>query len=307
MEEDVVVRQLGVQDLEEAAELAFVGFSDLALATNTPSFLQDYSTTREVLEFELTSPYVQGIGIVMQGKLVGMGFVKKIDVTALDLIVVHPEYQNKKIGTQLLGILQEITKEDFSVRMLAEIGNKKACALLSKMGMEFKQIIAVLTADNFEMDNSILSNVNTNYVVRLMTDQDISKCSSLHVLVNNIPRMLETAMLMELRNYAQPHVLERNGEIVGYSCGFTYTGHTCCLDKSDFYVLLAHHKFINKTQDGTNFLSKFHMFLPASCYPDVLANCLKMGMRIEKFSVMVVKGAYYQPRDGSIYLPSLIW
>lgn len=54
-----------------------------------------------------------------------------------------------------------------------------------------------------------------------MTEQDISACSNIHVLVNSMARNIELNMLMRDFMYA-PHVLERDGLIVGYSCGFTY-------------------------------------------------------------------------------------
>jgi len=309
MNEDVIVRRLVKEDLEELTQLSFATFADVAFTTNTYATLQDlqeYETTRYLVEFELNSPFVYGIGMTLHGRIIAMAFIKKVDITALDLVIVHPDYQDRGIGNKLLSEIAVHTKEDFSVRMLADVANKKVCAMFSNFGMEFKEIITVLSGDNFVMDAELLKTANPNYVVRLMTDQDVSTCSSLHVLVNNFPRTLEMAMLTKDRT-SMPHVLERNGVIVGYSCGFTYTGHTCCLDKTDFFILLAHYKFINKTSSSTNFLSKFHLFLPANIYPDILTSCLRMGMKIDKMMVMMVKGGYYPPREGCIYTQSIIW
>lgn len=303
----MTTRQLTLDDLGEVVDLAFVAFADAALPSSY-SALQEYDTIQYIAQFELSSPFVYGIGVTFKSKLVAMAFVKKVDITALDLVLVHPAYQNRKIGKHLLSLINAYVKDDFSVRMLADATDNKTCALFSSFGMEFKEIVTLLTADDdFVVDLSLLSRANTDYVVRPMTEQDISYCSSLHVIVNNFPRVLEMAMAMKDK-LALPHVLERNGVIVGYTCGFTYTGHTCCLDKTDFYILLAHYKFINKhAYSKTNFLSKFHLFLPANVYPDILTNCLKMGMKIAKLCVMMVRGAYYPPREGCVYTQSIIW
>lgn len=84
-------------------------------------------------------------------------------------------------------------------------------------------------------------------------------------------------ILLVLRIYLHCHEVLRFHSVVFDPT--RYGGHSCCLNSTDIYLLLAHNRTINNRQNAneTQLTTEFYFLLPVMIYPEILRNCLLMG------------------------------
>lgn len=245
---------------------------------------------------------VTAILAILKDSVVGCVFLLKCDeIFGVDVLAVSPKYQGHHIGRQLMNKIIEVAHEDRPLRLVTDAYNSVAVSLYLTSSFHILEPLSVLVG---ELKPGMLSPL-PDVVIRRMTESDVPKCDSMCRHINGFSRKKEILSLLlppsgMPSSSVIPHVLECNGDIVGYSCGLTFEGHTCCLDPKYFANILDSWKLLN----GENPLK---IFFPVRLYPDLEIMCLKAGLKHQKTCLLMGRGQYTPPKEDCFNIPSVVY
>eukprot|EP01111_Echinosteliopsis_oligospora_P004950 TRINITY_DN1809_c0_g1_i2.p1 TRINITY_DN1809_c0_g1~~TRINITY_DN1809_c0_g1_i2.p1 ORF type:complete len:179 (-),score=34.13 TRINITY_DN1809_c0_g1_i2:83-619(-) len=175
---------------------------------------------------------------------------------------------------------------------MADCANLAALSLYTKQGIVIRDTMIVMKGSpSFPVPSS-----SSLYSIRPMVLDDVETCDELFFHINGFHRRNEMKILLK-NETLKPHVVEKDGEIVAYSTGFTLDGHTCAMQQDQLYLLLNNYAKINLD-------NIFVIWVPVRLYPSLMEDGLKSGLTINKTSVLMAKGEYHPPRGDCFYLPS---
>ena len=125
--------------------------------------------------------------------------------------------------------------------------------------------------------------------VRVMVEGDEPACASLCERVHGFVR---TGELREAIAHGTGRVVERNGRLTGYACGFGYFGHAVAETTDDLKALIASAEEVS----GPGILVPLRN-------TELFRWCLDNGMRVFQPMTLMTIGMYNEPRAA--YLPSV--
>lgn len=141
MMEEVTIRQMLIEDLNDIMEIERLSFST---CWTEASFLHELQENKNVTRY---------LSAVCSQKVVGYaGLWKIIDEGHITNIAVHPQYRKKGIGEMLLKELIAKSESEGVLRFTLEVrtSNKPAIALYKKMGFVTEGVRKGYYSDNNE-------------------------------------------------------------------------------------------------------------------------------------------------------------
>ncbi len=221
------------------------------------------------------------------GNIVGSNFLWEGDTIAgIGPITIDPKNQDGGVGRKMMeNVLARAAQKNFAgVRLVQAAFHNRSLSLYTKLGFEVREPLACI-------QGTPLKKALLGFVVREATLADVQTCNQLCRKVHGHGRKND---LMGAIQQKTALVVERNGNITGYSTLIGFFGHTVAESNDDLKAMIA----ATPEFAGPGFL------LPTR-NSEVFRWCLNEGLRVTQPLTLMSLGLYNEP--GGAFLPSILY
>ena len=170
------------------------------------------------------------------------------------------------------------------VRLLQSAYHTRSLSLYAKLGFEVRDVLAT-------MQGEPIGDSLPGHVVRPAQQSDIEECSRLCTIAHGHDRAGE---LRDAVAQGVARVVESDGEVVGYTTGVAFFGHSVAATNDALKALIA----AAPEFGGPGFL------LPAR-NTEVFNWCTGRGLRVVQLMTLMSHGVYQPPERP--FLPSILY
>lgn len=280
-------RECQNEDAPACGEICFTAFKTVANRHNFPEDFPNPEVTTGMLTGLISHPGFYGVLAELDGKIVGSNFLdERSSIAGVGPITISNGLQNKNIGKELMiKVIDRANKKEFAgVRLLQAAYNNSSLSLYAKLGFNVQDSLAA-------MQGPPISHKIEGYAVRAALKEDLDACNMLCEYVHGHNRSGE---LSDAIQQGTALVVEHDDNIVGYSTGLAYFGHSVAESNEGLKALIS---AVDQFQ-GTGIL------VPITNH-ELFRWCLKNKLRVVHVMSLMSIGLYNQP-NGS-YLPSILY
>lgn len=285
---DVTLREIRTEDVAECGRICFQAFSTIAQQHNFPPDFPSAEVNAALLGANVANPDFYGVLAESQdGRILGSNFMdERGRMFGLGPITVDPELQDGSVGRLLMQHMIDRTKERdaLGVRLLQAAYHNRSLCLYEKLG--FNTIEPISNLSGGPLNVSI-----PGHTVRAATIQDLDACAAICQRVHGFDRR---GQLEDALQEGAGSVVEVDAEIVGYTSGVHFSGHSVALTNDALKSLIA----------AAGEVPPPGMLLPAR-NGEVFRWCLDHGLRQNQLMTLMAMGAYQEPQGA--YLCSILY
>lgn len=283
----LIVRECRQEDAPACGEICFTAFKTVANHHNFPEDFPNAEVTTGLLTGLITHPGFYGVLAELDGKIVGSNFLdERSSIAGVGPITISNGLQNKSIGKELMiNVIDRANEKKFAgVRLLQAAYNNSSLSLYAKLGFNVQDSMAA-------MQGPPISHKVTGYPVRPAHKEDLDACNKICEYVHGHNRSGE---LSDAIQQSTALVVEHDDNIVGYSTGLAYFGHSVATSNEGLKALIS---AVEQFQ-GPGIL------VPTSNH-ELFRWCLKNKLRVVHVMSLMSIGLYNQPKGS--YLPSILY
>ena len=279
---DVTIRPGRPDDAAACGELLHETFGHLA---DSHGFQREFGSPQVAASWVagiLCHPSFRSWMADSGGRLVGCNFLdERTEFSGLGPVAVSPASQNHGLGARLMLEAHRRAEERGAsgIRLVQDGYNVVSLALYAKMGYVVREPLIVMSGSPLGGETG-----------RAATDVDIEACAALCTDVLHFDRSVE---IREAVSKGIARVVERDGQLTGYTTGFGYEGHAVARSWTDVKDLIA----------GSDTIGSPGFVVPTR-NSDLLAWCLSRGFRIRHPVNLMTFGAYAEPCGA--FLPTVL-
>jgi GNAT superfamily N-acetyltransferase len=282
---DVTVREAVDGDWVEAGRICYEAFATLADRHGFPHDFPTVEAASGPIRWLINHPEVYGVVAEGDGRILGSSFLdERSSIFAIGPVSVDPTAQDHKVGRALMAAMLDRVAERRApgVRLVQISYHNRSLSLYAKLGFDVREAFAA-------MYGPALGITLPGYDVRPATLDDEAACNALCVRVHGHDRHGEVREAIES---GDARVVERLGQITGYTAGVQYFAHSVAETTDDLRALIG-----AATDFGTP------GFLVPLRNTDLFRWCLAHGLRVFFVTNMMTIGIYQEPAGA--WLPSV--
>jgi len=290
---NLTVRLTVPSDVEPLSKIAFTAARSIHKQHGVPFFLPTPEDTKALIQLLMDDPSMYGIVAGLDGRIVGCAFLhEKDEIKSISGIVIEPKFQGRGVGKKMVELLIE-RANCRSIRMaFAETFNLPYFNVLAGFGFRPHETISIVSGIPKGTFDGLLE-------VRPMVLSDVDACDELHYETQGFSRRNEMIKCLDPIYAARPYVALQSGELVAYTCSFSYHGHTIAKDLTALKQLYIAVAGIMSHAGATPRIAIF-----GRLYPMLLAWALReAGLKLERNTNLMVLGQY-KPPQTHMYIPS---
>lgn len=264
-------------DAEELGRICFEAFRAIAERHNFPPDFPSPEIAATVLSSLISHPNIYGVVAEKEGKLLGSNFLdERSQIAGVGPITIDPNSQNAGGGRRLMDdVMSRAADCKFAgVRLLQSAYHTRSLSLYAKLGFEVRDVLAT-------MQGEPIGESLAGHAVRPAEERDIEECSRLCAVAHGYDRAGE---LRDAVAQGVAQVVERDGQIAGYTTGVAFFGHSVAETNEALKALIA----AAPEFGGPGFL------LPARNI-EVFTWCTQRGLRIVQLMTLMTQGDYQNP------------
>jgi len=284
MSDGISLRTSTPADVAPCARICFEAFKDINDRHHFPPDFDTADRAAGLMTMLLNSPHVFGVVAEAGRRVVGSNFLWEAEpVMGVGPITVDPSAQARSVGKRLMERVLERARERnaASVRLVQAAFNTRSMSLYTKLGFDVREPLVCMNGDPLRDTSAV-----PGHRVRPMTEGDVDACCELSKRVHGHERRAEMAFGLAQRT---ARVVERGGEIVGYTTDVGFFGHSVATENSGLAALIA----------GADRFSGPGFLLP-SRNGEVFRWCLARGLRVVQPMTLMSTGLYNEPRGAFI-------
>ncbi len=274
-------------DSEELGRICFDAFRSIAERHNFPPDFPSPEVAAGLLSMLISHPGFYGVVAQTDGRLLGSNFLdERSAIAGVGPITIDPRSQDVGVGRRLMeAVMSRAAERQFAgVRLLQSAYHTRSLSLYAKLGFQVRDVLATVQG------NAIAETV-AGHSVRVAEEGDIERCNDVCAAAHHYHRAGE---LRDAVAQGSANVVERDGEIVGYTTGVAFFGHSVTVTNEALEALIA----AAPEFGGPGFL------LPARNV-DVFNWCTAHGLRVVQLMTLMSHGAYHEPKRP--FLPSILY
>ena len=274
-------------DAEELGLICFDSFRSIAERHNFPPDFPAPEVAAGVLSMLISHPSIYGVVAQKDGRVLGSNFLdERSAIAGVGPITVDPRSQDVGVGRRLMeAVMSRAAEREFpGVRLLQAAYHPRSLSLYAKLGFEVRDVLATMQGD-------AIGETVPGHSVRVAKEGDIESCNRVCAAAHHYDRAGE---LGDAVAQGSAHVVERDGEVVGYTTGVAFFGHSVTETNEALEALIA----AAPEFGGPGFL------LPARNV-DVFNWCTSNGLRVVHLMTLMSHGAYHEPQRP--FLPSILY
>lgn len=287
LDTSIELRPPTADDAEELGRICFEAFRAIAERHNFPPDFPSPEIAATVLSSLISHPDIYGVVAQREGKLLGSNFLdERSQIAGVGPITIDPNSQNAGVGRRLMeDVMSRAAEREFAgVRLLQTAYHTRSLSLYAKLGFEVRDVLAT-------MQGEPIGESLAGHDVRPAEERDIEECSRLCAVAHGYDRAGELRDAVAL---GMAQVVERDGQIAGYTTGVAFFGHSVAETNEALKALIA----AAPEFGGPGFL------LPARNI-EVFNWCTQRGVRVVQLMTLMTQGDYQNPTRP--FLPSILY
>lgn len=278
----ITIRQATQNDIETCAEAMYVAFITVDKKHGFPSYFTDLNHAKDAARSLITNPHGYGIVATDNNQVIASAFMnEKRPIRAIGPVSVHPNYQGRGIGRQLMEHLLDRAQNAPSVRLTQDAFNTTSLSLYTSLGFALVESLVWIEGKFKNMPQNVPQ-------VSPITQKNRAECIALCQKIMGFDRVPD--------NLTDAHCIIQNGHITAYTVGLSTDGYTVAETENDMHALMLG---IAAQKPGT-----LSCLIPTR-HTSLLLWCLTEGFKIRKPLNLMVKGHYQIP--NGIYFPNLLY
>ncbi len=283
----ITLRPATIDDVAECGRICFEAFAALADRHNFPVDFPSAEVVAGFIGSIVANPGFYGVVAESNGSIAGSNFMdERGEIFGLGPITVDPEAQDSSVGRELMLHMIDRTTEKgvIGVRLLQAAYHNRSLCLYEKLGFDICEPISNLCGEPLRIKIP-------DHLVREATNADEIACN---VICKNVHGFDRASELKDAIEQGVALVVECRGEIVGYSTGINFTGHSIASTNESLKALIAsapeipHPGFLLPARNG-----------------EVFRWCLNQGLRQTQLMTLMARGKYREPTGP--YLCSILY
>jgi len=282
-----VLRPGHPSDAEPCGLIAYEAFKNIAERHGFPPDFPGPDDAIGLMRMLLARPDVFSVVAELDGMIAGSNFLwEEEKVAGVGPITVSPAAQDASIGRNLMHAVLDRTRERglAGVRLVQAAYHGRSLSLYAKLGFVVREPLATLQGPALGLRVE-------GHPVRPAMPADIDACSRLCIAVHGHDRRLDLKAGIEA---GCAMVVERGGEITGYTSAIGFFGHAVGESNRDLEALIG---------AAPAFLG------PGVLIPlrnsDLFRWCLGRGLRVVHTMTLMTRGLYNNPAGP--FLPSVCY
>src|SRR5688572_123886 len=287
MTDNISIRPGRVDDAAELGQICFDAFTTISNKHNFPPDFPSPEVGIGFMSMMLPRPDIYSVVAEKDGSVAGSNFIWLGDEAAgIGPITIDPNVQNSTIGRQLMtNVINEAERKGFtSIRLVQAAFHNRSLALYAKLGFNTVEPLSV-------MQGPAIGKEVDGVKVRKMEEGDVDNLDSVCRDVYGLSRKNEIAGAV---HQGTGTVVEKDGQITGYSTSVAFFGHSVGRTNDDLKALIA----AAPEFGGPGFL------LPTR-NGEVMRWCLGNDLKIVQPMTLMCRGDYSEPQGA--FIPSILY
>lgn len=283
----LTIRRATPADAAVCGRICYEAFGKIADQQNFPRELPAPEIGPILVSMLFSHPKFFCVVAERGGRIIGSNCLdERNPVSGIGPITVDPAEQNSGAGRALMQALIDRSNQQgfLAMRLVQAAYHMRSLSLYTKLGFVERETLA-------RMQGPALAARTSGYTFRPASSADLASCNSLCVRVHGHRRGGELA---DAISQGRATVAEHGGEIVAYTTGFNYMGHTVAESNRDLIALLSS----AESFDGPGFQ------VPVRNY-ELFRWCLDHGFRVLQLNTLMTVGPYNEPQGA--WLPSILY
>lgn len=283
----ISIRPAKPDDAPTCGRIFYEAFQKINLDHNFPPEIPDPQMGVGLFQMVFSDPSYYCVVAEVGGRVIGSNCLdERSSIFGVGPITVDPVAQNAGTGRSLMqAVLDRAAERGASgVRLVQATFHTRSLSLYTKLGFDTRELLTVMHGT--PMRKSI-----EGCSVRPARDTDSLACDQLCGRVHGHTRSREVSDSIQ-----QGHatVVERDGQVTGYTTGLGYFGHAVAESNRDLQALIgAAERF-----DGPGIM------IPAR-NAALFRWCLENGLRIVQPNTLMTMGLYNEPAGA--WIPSILF
>lgn len=306
---DITIRHAVEADITTASRVLYESFKRGSDQSGVFSGVAESpAISRQIVESAVSSQNGFVACNKVSGEIVGFNVIAQDNAPAfygIGPLAVGINCQQVGVGRMLLLDALDRVNPNGHIRLTVDSYNNQAFALYTKCGFQTKTPLVVIERKgNCTPPGTVTTLLNKKIGIRAMQNIDIEICADLCERIARCPRKTEICDALSgnsgvFGKKPAARIALREGKIVGYTTGLTYSGHTVCEDVEDAIALFA-----DLQSDPALHSDTFRIFFPCAEQPQLLNFCLQNDWKIIKHSLLMAKGPYEAPLSSGVFIPT---
>jgi GNAT superfamily N-acetyltransferase len=283
----ISIRRAKPEDATVFGRICYEAFRKINTDHNFAPELPSPEAGIGVLTMMFSHPSFYCVVAEAEGKAIGSNCLdERSSIFGIGPITIDPAAQNAGTGRKLMQAVLDRTAERGApgVRLVQAAFHNRSLSLYTKLGFDPRELLVA-------MQGPPMSKSFPDCPVRAAVDADLTACGQLCQKVHGHTRSGEVSDAI-----AQGHatVVERHGQITGYTTGLGYFGHAVAESNRDLQALIA-------AAEG---FSGPGMLVPTR-NAELFRWCLDNGLRVVHPMTLMSIGLYNEP--AGVWVPSILF
>ncbi len=284
---DVVIRTARPEDATECGRICFNAFSTINEAHGFPYDFPGPEAAIGMLTMLFTVPGFYCVVAEHEGRIVGSNCLDERSVIAgIGPITIDPAAQNLGIGRRLMHAVMERADEKGAVgiRLVQAAFHNRSLSLYEVLGFDVREPLSCMQGRTAQRSVE-------GCTVRPAASGDLEACNALSRRVHGFDRGTDLAQSIQ---QGTAKVVERGGNITGYTTNLAFFGHATAETNPDLQALITSVESFG----GPG-------ILVPSRNNGLFRWCLSNGLRIVQPMTLMSMGLYNEPAGA--WLPSILF
>jgi GNAT superfamily N-acetyltransferase len=283
----VVVRTATTEDVATCGQICYDAFTAINTAHGFPPDFPSPEVAAGLISSMFSSPDYYCVVAEIDGRIVGSnGLDESAIIRGVGPITIHPEAQNMGVGRLLMQAVMDRARDRGGAgsRLVQAAFHNRSLSLYTSFGFDVREPLSCLQGQTRER-------TVPGCQVRPATAADEDACNSLSRRVHGFDRAVELAKAV---SHGTARVVERGGQVTGYTSHLAFFGHSTSETNLDMQALLA-------SVEG---FAGPGILVP-SRNSGLLRWCLQNGLRVVEPMTLMSAGLYNEPAGA--WLPSVLF
>ena len=283
----LTIRTATAQDGPACAQICYDAFATISAAHGFPCDLPGPEAAIGLLTMMFSTPGFYAVVAELDGRIVGSNLLaEQAVIQGVGPITIDPTLQNAGAGRRLMQAVIDRANQNGAagIRLVQAAFHNRSLCLYASLGFDVREPLSCMQGRTRER-------AIPGCVVRPAQPADEAACNALSRRVHGFDRGVELAQAIR-RGTAR--VVERAGQVTGYTTHLGFFGHSTAETNIDMQALLA---------DAESFAGPG--ILVPSRNSALLRWCLANGLRVVQPMTLMTIGFYTEPAGA--WLPSIVF
>ena len=228
---DLLIRPATTADAGIFGEICYEAFKNIADRHNYPPDFPSPEVAAGMYSNLVPHPKFYSVAAEIDKSVVGSIVVsERSRMAGISVLTVRPDVQNKNVGRKLMEHAISNSKGRFDgIQLIQAAYHVRSLSLYAKLGFEAREMLSIMQGPPINLSLP-------GYTVRQATESDLTACNQICTNIHGHDREVE---LMDAIHQGSAKVVEREGNVSGYTTAMAFFGHSVGESNEDLKALIG--------------------------------------------------------------------